>query len=115
LKFNFYKFLNNINFAESYHRDSVNYKNKEIKENYDNLLKILEADDEYAFIKFFKQSFLNDFHSFSNHPKVNELVSIMKENYSSQFPNKSEKESDDDLLIAMKETLKEKEFFNKYL
>lgn len=112
---NFYKFLNNINFAESYHHNEINYKNKSLKEHYDKLNLILNNDDEFAFIKFFKQSFLNDFHSFSNHPKVNDLVSIMKENYSSQFPNKSEKQADDDLLNAMQESLKEKEFFKKYL
>lgn len=112
---NFYKFLNNINFAESYYHNEINYKNKSLKENYDKLNVILNNDDEFAFIKFFKQSFLNDFHSFSNHPKVNDLVSIMKENYSSQFPNKSEKQADDDLLNAMQESLKEKEFFKKYL
>lgn len=43
------------------------------------------------------------------------MVSIMKENYSSQFPNKTKKQAEDDLLIAMQESLKEKEFFKKYL
>lgn len=109
----FYLLLNNINFASSYAHNEVNYKNKEIKENFDNLKSILQLDDLSGFISFFKSKFIDDYNTYSNHDKLLEVLKLM--NNPNENGESKTNLKDDDTLDAMREELNLKYKFKKVL
>jgi hypothetical protein len=108
----FYKFLDKINFATSYQKDVVNYKNKKIKENLDNLLLIIKNDSKSDFLKFFKNKFISDFQSYCTDEAVLEMLQI---NSNHEIETQKEKDSVDDLFQSMREELNLKNKFKNVL
>lgn len=109
----FYRFMDKVNFADSYDRNFINYKNKEIKNHLDKIIYIIQNDDKKAFSDFFKKKFFPDFKTYSHNEKVLELLELITNDKSDS--SGSEENLSDDLLMSFREELTNKNKLKNFL
>lgn len=114
----FYSFLDKINFSDSYGHNEVNYKNKEIKENFNTLGKICRNENKKSFVSFIKSKFIHDYQTYSTNEKLISVMTMVGNSTlldSNTNSNNSKTIQQDDLLKAMSEELSFRNKFKKVL